>query len=458
MRTSICTIICIVFTFLTALGQPANLPVPKIRYAPGNALDHVEHSVLNLPVLDSVPPAFYTQLWWFGDNYFSFLPSPEHLYRQGFTANAVHVVHTPNYGTGGPPPMTSVAPGVPANAMSNQDAIVANSQKIQMLPFRPAVPGKTVYLIVSYKCPESGPSPDLLGMIDLSIPPPFDTLFDLAASVNEPSFLPNNEARVGSNLEWQLEAPVGGDDRSILIALNTSLGMEPHIGEEIPMEVRIQYEGHEPELAEINLRISGSYDPNAMHPSVKMDDDCVMGGDLIDYHVCFQNIGDGPTSYIRVESKLDPNLDFSSFQLLGFHKQIDPCGNGSVPCFEIRKDALQRKVFFEFQGLRLEGLHDPSITDVETTKGWLDFSINVKPGYRLGKDIVCRSEIYFDNNTPIQTNKAITTCATEKKHPVDETGDTPKRGKKTWILIVAVLVALLVGAGIWFYIRRKELL
>lgn len=419
---------------------------PSIQIDPGNHPDHYIHEVTNLQTL--APPAFYTQLWWFGDNYYSFAPNPEHLYRQNMTAHRVCAMHTPNYGTGGPPPLAKAAPTSPAGSQNNTTPLLGPAEHMRLQHYRNAVPGDTLYLIISY--PSAITGIPVQGEIALDIPPPYDQLLTYDDAISDPSFLPNDERKVQTDLKWMLNSTPGGLDRSILVPLKVEQGMDTHIGESIPISVNLVYEGDSTDYHDqVELMVAESHDPNEMQPSIRQDDDCVMDGDEIIYTVRFQNTGDGQTSRVMLVSKLDEHLDLSSISVLDIVTADWVCpGANSNPtgaaCVQTSVDHQNRTATWEFNGLVLEGLGSAHCLDAERTKGVFRFKVNVQDAYRIGEDIVCYTDIFFDHHAPVRTNNAITTCPEEHKFPIEkEEPDTATTIFNPWVITIVSIAILL---------------
>jgi|GEM_PF-1997472 len=448
MKHSFCFLILFSIGVMNATAQPG----AGIRTHVNTQTGYVEHTVDNLADPTPSPPGFYTQFWWFGDNYFCFNPEPKHIYASGFGGNDVCAIHTPTYSTGGPPPLAAPAPGGQGGTTTNPQPILAPSESLRIQGYRNAVPDDTLYLIITYAAPQIGTN--TVGFVDVEIAAPFDQHLSYDPAISNASFTPNQEVKSPYELKWNMHHSSNGNDRSFVIPLKVNQSIEPFIGQTVPITANLFYDDGTSVYKTLDLNISASHDPNSMYPSITYDDDCVMGGDTIIYRVNFQNIGDGPTGYVGVEVNLDPHLDISTFQELGFHMPLPQCNGSNKPCYEIDRNASQNKVTFHLNGVELEGLQSDTCTNIENTKGWLEFRIQVENNYHLGDDIVCQSEIVFDDNESMLTNEAITTCDEDLK--VTEPDPTPVSKCCYYLLLVIVFLLLVIAALLLRNRKQKQ--
>lgn len=132
--------------------------------------------------------------------------------------------------------------------------------------------------------------------------------------------------------------------------------------------------------------VNNSYDPNEkqVYPEHVVPE----YADWITYTLHFQNTGDAPAFNIQLEDTLDSKLDYTSFQLLGFsHDNVTTLKAGGL-------------LIAQFPNIMLPD----STTDLEGSKGWIQFRIKPQPGLPAGTQILNTARIYFDFNDPIVTN------------------------------------------------------
>ena len=137
--------------------------------------------------------------------------------------------------------------------------------------------------------------------------------------------------------------------------------------------------------------IQCSYDPNDKLVNPKRpNDDYTLIGEPLHYTVRFQNTGNAEAFDVVVRDTLDPNLDVSTFKLIGSsHEEI-------LQTF-IKDDQY---ITFEFKNIFLPD----STTDFEGSNGYVSYTIEAKEGIDENTLIENTAHIYFDFNPPIVTN------------------------------------------------------
>lgn len=113
----------------------------------------------------------------------------------------------------------------------------------------------------------------------------------------------------------------------------------------------------------------------------------------LEYLVRFQNTGTSTATNVVIEDQLDPNLDWSSVELIGsshpFNFDSDPSG----------------LITFSFDSMNLPD----SSTNFLGSQGYIEFSVNILPGLPNGTSIHNSANIFFDSNPPVTTNEKINT-------------------------------------------------
>ena len=137
--------------------------------------------------------------------------------------------------------------------------------------------------------------------------------------------------------------------------------------------------------------ITGSYDPNDKQGTPKLNPEQVAEGKYIDYLIRFQNTGTDTAFNIVVTDTLNPLLDVNSLQLI----------NTSHPARITKKD---NEIGFEFLNIQLPD----SIVNEPASHGFIRFRIKPQSSVTLNTVIPNEASIYFDYNTPIVTNTAVT--------------------------------------------------
>ena len=119
--------------------------------------------------------------------------------------------------------------------------------------------------------------------------------------------------------------------------------------------------------------------------------------DWFTYTIHFQNTGNAPAITIRLEDTLDVNLDYTTFQVVNYSHD-----NSSK--------LIGNHLTFIFPNIMLPD----SASDEPGSKGFVQYRIKPKANLSLGTEIKNTATIYFDFNTTVATNTAVSTI----KNPV----------------------------------------
>ena len=115
---------------------------------------------------------------------------------------------------------------------------------------------------------------------------------------------------------------------------------------------------------------------------------------MLEYKICFQNIGNDTAVNVRIDDQLDSaHLDLSSFQVLSSsHEYSVVIDSGGF-------------VQFYFNHIMLPD----SMNDAANSSGWINYSIYLVANVLPGDVIVNSAVIYFDDSEPLSTNDVILT-------------------------------------------------
>ncbi len=143
----------------------------------------------------------------------------------------------------------------------------------------------------------------------------------------------------------------------------------------------------------LNQTVIGSYDPNDI---TVLEGDEILLADTdkyLHYVIRFQNTGTASALKVVVKNILDANLDWSTLQLESIsHDNHVEIKNGN-------------EVSFIFNAIYLPD----STTDEPNSHGYIAYKIKPKANIALGDVILNKADIFFDFNTPIETNTVTTT-------------------------------------------------
>lgn len=363
--------------------------------------------------------AFYSHFWWFGDNGFSFLETPNYVYQDwssnGSVTRHLFTAPTENYGTGGPPPLADTI--TPTSGTYPIHNVLQPGEHIQIQRYRNAVIDDTLYLIITYSAPAKINTP-ASGRLSLTI----DQTTQLLSSYTtaHPEFLPNGEV-YGPSIIINFSGLKKNEERSVLIPIKVNSQAE----EIVEFRVDLNFKGKESPPKQgvtydiIEVIVADSHDPNKMVEHSNASNLCDFGGETIKYIVEFQNDGDTTTKFVSVTTFLDSKLNIKSINSIIAPKEyggmpVEP-GNlhgqyqanaGAIYHIDMKK----RTITFEFHDLVLRSTQDPSCKNLDLTRSMIKFSIKVKDNYIFGDAVSSYSSILFDENDPIVTNSVHTIC------------------------------------------------
>ncbi|MFT3911685.1 MAG: SdrD B-like domain-containing protein [Ferruginibacter sp.] len=149
------------------------------------------------------------------------------------------------------------------------------------------------------------------------------------------------------------------------------------------------------------VAIRGAYDPNDKTATPKLLPSQVINGDYINYTIRFQNTGNDTAFNVVITDTLNAFLQTASLQVL----------NTSHPCKITVKDNI---VYFEFINILLP---DSNVNQFKS-HGYVNFRIKPQSNLVINNTIPNYAAIYFDYNSPVITNTAITTIVDPSTVPL----------------------------------------
>src|SRR5690606_26186832 len=166
-------------------------------------------------------------------------------------------------------------------------------------------------------------------------------------------------------------------------------------------------EGGKPVIHKLDIPIIKSHDPNKMSVRpARMDYRLQFKKKELTYKVQFQNDGEGDAKDIRLEMHFPEQVNIRSFKLLNLYPQCDSCLTAQdVGCYTYQQEGTD-KIIFRFKGIALPGTASPILTDQDSTKGFIRFTVQSHKKLQ-NKSFGSYTDIYFDKNEPIRTNKSV---------------------------------------------------
>jgi len=452
---------------LSLSGQSAmaqdSLTVRRDTFPSEIRTEFLEDGVRFRPVIRPLVPipggrqAFYTYLWDFGDGNFSTEEAPVHQYADsGEYDISLYIVN--NYDNGPRPkkPKTKVKvdkmlarAGAPPNRFERN--FFKSNGVFQIFKNADALPGEDMSLVVGVR-PEAGVSGKGTVLIltneklinpngfvvagqsryngEQIVPAPRPgELQRLWANVGRASVTQSGSPDYG--LREELEFGEGEADRffsGLLDEYTTvsqydieaaegqaqfsiiNLDVTPEMLADTNAIVTVTgiylAEGGNSTVHKLDIPIIKSHDPNKMsvRPAL-MDYRLQFRKKKLTYKVQFQNDGEGDARDIRLEMHFPEQIDTRTFQLLSLYPQCDSCRTDSdLGCYTYQTE--DDRITFRFRGIALPGTASPTVTDRDSTKGFVRFALRSHKKLQ-NRSFPSHTDIYFDKNEPIRTNRAV---------------------------------------------------
>ena len=147
--------------------------------------------------------------------------------------------------------------------------------------------------------------------------------------------------------------------------------------------------------------IRGAYDPNDKSATPKLTPSQVANGNYIYYTIRFQNTGNDTAFSVVITDTLNSQLQANSLEVINTSHPAKITVKGNV-------------VYFEFINILLP---DSNVNEMKS-HGYVSFRIKPQPTVLLNSTIPNKAAIYFDYNSPVITNTAITTISNAQTVPL----------------------------------------
>lgn len=202
----------------------------------------------------------------------------------------------------------------------------------------------------------------------------------------------------GNTLSWNFSNLTPGEIRNIMLTMETPVSLP--IGTLITSSAWIKPTTNDTLQSNnsylLTHEISGSYDPNdkSVYPVGETGEGYIGLTPIpLEYTIRFQNSGTDTAFNIILKDTLDNDLDLST---LKFNSSSHPCE------YLLSSDRLLTVTFANV-------LLPDSGTNQKASNGFFKFSVYPKNNLMQGTQITNYADIYFDFNTPVQTNTVINT-------------------------------------------------
>lgn len=147
--------------------------------------------------------------------------------------------------------------------------------------------------------------------------------------------------------------------------------------------------------------ITGSFDPNDKDATPYLTPQQVVNGKYIDYTIRFQNTGTDTAIHVVVTDTLGSQLQANTLEMVSTSHLCKTTVKGNAVSFEMRNILLP----------------DSNVNEA-ASHGFIRFRVKPVNTLTLGNTVPNKAAIYFDYNTPVITNTAITTIKDEGLFPL----------------------------------------
>ena len=144
----------------------------------------------------------------------------------------------------------------------------------------------------------------------------------------------------------------------------------------------------------LHQAVNASWDPNnkTVSPIGQGADGAIADNQLLTYTVNFRNDGTAPAVNVVIHDTLSPNLDLTTFKMLGASSPFTMQLNGNV-------------AIWKFNGIMLPD----SAVDAQGSRGFVSYWIAPLQGLPQGTQITNTAQVYFDYNAGVTTNTTLNT-------------------------------------------------
>ncbi|MEC4004098.1 PKD domain-containing protein [Flavobacterium sp. SUN052] len=166
------------------------------------------------------------------------------------------------------------------------------------------------------------------------------------------------------------------------------------------------YKNHKKKTLE--MEIVTSHDPNKMSSNATLINYRLVRFKTTNFKTRFQNDGEGPARTIRLETDIPEMFDKKTLQIVDCYPKCPICPKGENVTYSCIDTIIKKnQIHFTFKNIYLPGSNQKNVTEKDSTKGFVKYSL------KFGKDFhkiktKSKTSIFFDKNEPVITNYATT--------------------------------------------------
>lgn len=401
------------------------------------------------------PKAYYSYYWEFGDGHFSTKKEPQHTYQKKGDYD-IRLWAT-NYYDNGKTPTTRPNSVSVKSTPANEKDMAFMSEDIQLRKNRDPIPDEEIVVVMSYKNPKQYVTEGKLylfynekkykadnfeteGMrsyhgekITDKIPAyaaknDFSSEQTWMASKDNqfPRFKTNpQDTTEKKDLQLTLmdaqekyknhqaitfEDLQPSEERNIFFTLRT----QPEMLKDTSAIISVRsiyvpdasYDNHK--VKDLEMEIVNSHDPNKMSSNATVMNYRLVRLKAFKFKVQFQNNGDGPASTVQLKTDIPEMFDISTLQIIDQYPKCASCPEEKevkYSCIDTTRNDQQ--AVFTFKNIYLPGSQQKDVADIDSTKGFVEYSIKLEESFHKQKT-TSKTAIIFDKNEPIITNTATT--------------------------------------------------
>jgi PKD repeat protein len=420
----------------------------------GNVVNYKPETPPLIPIAGAPKPS-YSYLWELGDGHYSKEPEPRHVYKNKGTYTTRLAV-TNNYDNGKPPATRPKKVAVNDITDSNYKDIasIADQNGFAILKNCDPIPEQEMVVVVSYQNLENYVSSGRLYLFynekqfknnnfelldfrtyagereikekTIALANDVDdsknyvasaenqfkikkyknttTEEDLEASLTEANSLYHNV----SVLEFDDANP--NETRNVFYTFKTTPEMIKDTSATVTMRgifvPNRSFKNHK--IKNLEMEIVTSHDPNKMGSNGSFINYRLVRFKRVKFKTRFQNNGEGPARKIRLETDIPDMLDKKTFQIEGMYPECPICPKDEEPTTSCLDTIIKPKqIIFTFKNIYLPGTEQKNVTEKDSTKGFVRYSMKFNEDFHKIKT-KSRTSIIFDKNEPIITNYAVT--------------------------------------------------
>ena len=398
------------------------------------------------------PKANYSYFWELGDGSFSKEENPTHSYKKTGEYK-VNLSITNNYDNGKPPKTRPKIVAINEITENNFTEIASLQDSISLKIFnnREPVPDEEMVVAISYKNPldyvangklylfyndkefknnnfellesrthfgEKEAFEDGFACVD-----EFNNYYENVAS-NE-NFVFNKASKNDENLDltlleskslfknvkiFEFEKMDAKETRNLFFTFKTTPEMIKDTSATVKMRsVYVpdrNYKNHKKKTLE--MEIVTSHDPNKMSSNAAIMNYRLVRFKTFNFKTRFQNNGEGPAKMIRLETDIPEMFDKTTLKIVDSYPKCPICPKGQEVTFSCLDTIIKKdQIHFTFKNIYLPGSSQKNVTEKDSTKGFVKYSMKLSKDFHKQKT-KSKTSIFFDKNEPVITNYAVT--------------------------------------------------